>query len=82
MKMLAPDPWLLEYWKRYGDWDVYVQSYNDMLQKLDPYAVARTLPDNAVLLCYERDPTHCHRSLVAAWLTEHGYPTIEIKEES
>lgn len=32
---------------------------------------------DVALLCYEKDPLECHRSILAQWLTQHGYNTTE-----
>ncbi|MFE7313764.1 DUF488 family protein [Streptomyces sp. NPDC057555] len=56
--------------------DEYVLRYtSEILDLADLKPVAETLPDSghAVLLCVERDPEACHRSLIAQRLTaEHG----------
>jgi hypothetical protein len=67
---LAPTPEML----KIKDWDEYRRRYRmDVLDTLDPDEVLRDLNvDGAghdiVLLCFERDRTHCHRGLVAEWL--------------
>jgi ParB/RepB/Spo0J family partition protein len=53
--------------------DEYEVLYGAILADLDPQATWDRLHELAggaepVLLCYERDPTHCHRRLVATWL--------------
>ncbi|KJJ86111.1 protein containing DUF488 [Candidatus Omnitrophus magneticus] len=67
---LAPTKAILEeYKKNKGDWSVYEQSFNALLQSR---AVEKTLDlnqfDNSCLLCTEDQPTHCHRRLVAQYL--------------
>lgn len=52
----------------------YDLEFNLILQKLDPEEVYRDLirmsgPD-AILLCWERPNTWCHRRRVAEWLEE------------
>jgi len=44
----------------------------EVLAGFDPQALAGALPDGAIvaLLCVEREPAACHRSLVAARLAE------------
>ena len=69
---LAPEPEML----RIGDWDEYKKRYRDeILSVLDPDQVLRDLNVNGaghdiVLLCFEKDRTHCHRGLVAEWFLE------------
>jgi hypothetical protein len=60
----------------------YDLEFNLILQKLDPEEVYRDLvrmggPD-AILLCWERPNTWCHRRRVAEWLEE--ALSIEITE--
>jgi uncharacterized protein (DUF488 family) len=58
------------------DWDEYRQQYHEeILSVLDPDEVLRDLnADTAghdiILLCFEKDRSHCHRGLVAAWFQE------------
>lgn len=49
----------------------FAEAYKrDVLANFDPHALATELPADAVvaLMCVERDPKACHRSLVAARL--------------
>ena len=68
---LAPTPGILaEYKARRLNWEGYVKEYQArVLSKLDRLRVAREL-DGSILLCWERDRLHCHRSLVSTWLEE------------
>lgn len=54
----------------------------EVLDRRDAGTVASDLRDlagpNAVLLCWEKPGTFCHRHLVAAWLREHGIDTEEM----
>ena len=69
---LAPPPALL----KIEDWDEYRSRYTaEVLSVLDPDTVMRDLETlsaghDSVLLCFEKDRTHCHRGLVAAWFHE------------
>lgn len=52
----------------------YVERYLDLLdneRKLNPEQVLIDLPDNAVLLCYEKPEDFCHRHIVAWWFEQH-----------
>ena len=54
----------------------------EILDKADLEAVAALLPSDgaAALLCVERDPEACHRSLIAARLAEqHGVPVEHLR---
>jgi uncharacterized protein (DUF488 family) len=57
----------------------YVERYTrEILDPVDLSAIAERLP--ASLLCVERDPEACHRSLVAARLAEeHGVPVTHLR---
>jgi len=69
---LAPKPEMLQI----GDWDEYRRRYREeILAPLDPDEILRKLGVEAadhdiVLLCFEKDRSHCHRRLVAEWLEE------------
>lgn len=58
------------------DWILYRKRYQDeILSGLDPDTVIRELEElvpgsDILLLCFEKDRTRCHRSLVAEWLFE------------
>ena len=50
------------------DPELYKKRYcQEVLSKLDPKQVAADL-DGCILLCHEKDSTHCHRRIVAEWL--------------
>lgn len=69
---LAPVPEML----KIEDWDEYQHHYrNEILSVLDPDNVLRDLNGDGaghdiVLLCFEKDRTHCHCGLVAEWFRE------------
>ena len=63
-KPLAPS-WEIIHIK---DQELYKKRYcQEVLSKLDPEQVATDL-DGCVLLCHEKDSSHCHRRIVAEWL--------------
>jgi hypothetical protein len=63
-KPLAPS-WEIIHLK---DHELYKKRYcKEVLSKLDPNQVAADL-DGRILLCHEKDSTHCHRRIVAEWL--------------
>lgn len=65
------------------DWAGYVRVFErDVLGQLNQDKVAARLRElvpegDVVLLCYEKDHTQCHRSLVSQWLSHGGYPSME-----
>jgi uncharacterized protein (DUF488 family) len=69
---LAPTQDMLnEYKKKGGDWFVYEKKFLDLMAKR---RIEETIPkevlDGACLLCSEDKPHHCHRRLVAEYLSE------------
>jgi uncharacterized protein (DUF488 family) len=61
----------------------YVEGYTrEILDPFDLGALVAQLPDDSTtaLLCVERDPEACHRSLVAERLrAEHGLPVTDLR---
>ncbi|GAA2807724.1 DUF488 domain-containing protein [Nonomuraea dietziae] len=58
----------------------YTRRYTtEILDRADLTPIVSELPDRgtAALLCVERDPEACHRSLIARRLTEQHHVTIE-----
>lgn len=75
-KKLAPK---YEWWKQWHDQklsnDWYIEKYYEtVLSKLNPNDVYLQLTKNntkdAVLLCYEKPGTFCHRHLISCWLNQ------------
>ena len=78
-KLLAPSwPLLDDYKSKRINWDEYVTRYTrDVLDRLDVNKVGLQL-DGWILLCWESpDDPHCHRHIIAQWLTRAGYPAEE-----
>lgn len=81
---LAPTPKILRDYKSCPNIGIYVQNYTeDVLERLLPEQVVAaltrlTVGGTPVLLCYERAGDFCHRRLVSAWLSKHGYPCEEL----
>jgi uncharacterized protein (DUF488 family) len=70
---LAPTKPLLDAYKNGGvTWEEYERSFVDLMaERRGEQSVPRELLDNSVLLCSEGTPQHCHRRLVAEYLSEH-----------
>ena len=53
----------------------------EILDRVDLPTILAHLPVDAAsaLLCVERDPEACHRSLVAARMTEHGVSVVHLR---
>ncbi len=76
---LAPTSEMLDaYKKEKGDWSVYEDRFlNLMRERRIEDTVAPELIDGACLLCSEEKPHHCHRRLVAEYLSRH-WPDVNI----
>jgi len=48
----------------------YDHRFEAILAALDPHELFEALGENAVLLCYEKANTYCHRRRVAEWFEE------------
>lgn len=59
-----------------GNIDNYINSYSEILSKLNPEKVYRDL-NNKIILCYEKPTDFCHRHLVAIWLNQNGFECRE-----
>lgn len=70
---LAPTQVMLDGYKKGGtSWSEYERTFCDLIAKRRiEESVPREVLDNAVLLCSEDKPHHCHRRLVAEYLAEH-----------
>ena len=71
-KKLAPKVWFFKKYKEDGDEAFYREQYQkEVLDHLDPAEVYKELGDDAVILCYEKFGSFCHRHIVAEWLQKH-----------
>jgi uncharacterized protein (DUF488 family) len=80
LPILAPTQDILdEYKKNKGDWGVYEQKYNSLIQRRHiEDQLPKEMIDEGCLLCSEDKPHHCHRRLVAEYLnTKWGGIRIE-----
>ena len=72
MPELAPTKDILdEYKNNGGDWSVYEKNFIDLIEKRKiEKKITNDILDNACLLCSEDKPDHCHRRLVAEYLSK------------
>lgn len=79
LRKLAP-PWkCVTDYKRTGDREAFRQQYFEWLNLLGVEEVVNSLPaGNIALVCYEKDPATCHRSLLAEWLFDKLH--LEVQE--
>ena len=70
LPILAPTQDILdEYKKNKGDWGVYEQKFNSLIQNRHiEDQLQKDVIDEGCLLCSEDKPHHCHRRLVAEYL--------------
>lgn len=74
---LSPSKELLqEYQEELCDDEEFERKFLTELNKLDLSSIIKKY-DNSILLCYEKEPNECHRSIVLSWL----YPKKEVKHE-
>ena len=71
--LLAPTADILDaYRKKRIGWSEYEQAFLELLHNRHVEKVIEpALLDNAVLLCSEESPRHCHRRLVSQYLAAH-----------
>ena len=82
VKELAPEPYLLgkditpeQYVKIFNSRILGRLKQGDVVKKIEKLAMGR----DVALLCFEKDPEGCHRTLVANWLNEAGYNVEEFE---
>ncbi|MEW6355286.1 MAG: DUF488 domain-containing protein [Planctomycetota bacterium] len=72
MPDLAPTAEMVDqYKKQKGEWSEYERQFLELIseRKIDE-TISRELLDGACLLCSEDEPDHCHRRLLAEYLSE------------
>jgi len=72
---LAPSLKLFRLAKNGLPFDDYRAEYLKALSHLDPLQIWQDLQD-CTLLCFEKDPSQCHRRIVAEWLEKSVSVTI------
>jgi uncharacterized protein (DUF488 family) len=80
MKELAPTKDILDAFKKNkGDWTTYEDQFLTLMEERKiAERVARDVVDGGCLLCSEATPEHCHRRLVAEYLSR-SWGSLEIK---
>lgn len=85
IKQLAPSQELLLRYKKDNNWDEYVVNFyeemnyrEDMVYALNSLRVALKSSRDVCLICYEKDYTKCHRSLIGQYFEEEGVKWEEI----
>jgi len=80
MKELAPTKDILDAFKKNkGDWTTYEDQFLTLMEERKiAERVAKDVVDGGCLLCSEATPEHCHRRLVAEYLSR-SWGDLEIK---
>jgi len=80
LRALAPPYDLIEKYKRDNDEVYFEEQYKErVLNNLDPKAVYKVTGPDAVLLCWEKSGSFCHRHIAADWLSSNlGIEIIEM----
>lgn len=70
---LAPTQSMLDDYKKHGTgWNLYEEVFLELMKsRRIQDTVPKELLDNAVLLCSEDKAHHCHRRLVAEYISQH-----------
>lgn len=77
---LKPTERLLNLWKNKKiNWDEYEEEYSNQLESYDMETIFNNLNDGDILLCYEKDSSKCHRSLVREYINNLDL-NVNIKE--
>jgi hypothetical protein len=74
---LAPSHTMLLTYKKNKDKFRYTELYLAKLYTRGFREVMGIIPDNAILLCYEKSGDFCHRHILAAWLKKYGVEVTE-----
>lgn len=57
----------------------YDQAYMRILNQLKPSQILAMIPNNSVLICWEKPGVKCHRRIVAQWFKHHcGIEVLEL----
>jgi uncharacterized protein (DUF488 family) len=80
MKELAPTKDILDAFKKNkGDWATYEQQFLTLMEERKiAERLAKEVVDGGCLLCSEATPEHCHRRLVAEYLSR-SWGDLEIR---
>lgn len=67
---LAPTKMILQEYQRNKNWQVYEQQFLALMAQRQIETLDKNLIHGGCLLCSEATPQHCHRRLVAEYLSE------------
>lgn len=76
---IAPTAEILQALKR-GDisFPIFRDLYLKELEAMKAEVLCKCIPEDTVMLCYEKDPNQCHRSVLAEYLNARGYDVREL----
>lgn len=81
LPILAPTKEILEDYRKDKDWEQFEQRFAKLIEEVRPIEKIETplfTERVCCLLCSEPEATHCHRRLVAEYLSKHIKEQVEI----
>lgn len=73
MPELGPTWEMVKQYKIDHDIENYTAKFWDVLFErglTDPYVIVEQIPENSILLCWEKPSDFCHRHLIAKWFVD------------
>jgi len=61
--------------------ETFFECVMNKYRKISDSVLGRLVHDGDVFLCFEKDASMCHRSVLATFLREKGYEVEELKEK-
>jgi uncharacterized protein YeaO (DUF488 family) len=84
VKALSPSQTLLLEYKQNNDWDWYMEEFKKEMQGMNMMATLKQLEEalrvgkDICLICYEKDYTRCHRSILGQYFQNKGFQWKEL----
>jgi uncharacterized protein (DUF488 family) len=78
---LAPEPAILDEYRKTKDWQTFELKFGQLLQERKPVELFESSVNghsSVCLLCSEDKPDHCHRRLVAEFVQVH-HPDVQVR---
>lgn len=83
-KHLSPFPPILAKYKTTGNWDEYVAEFTDQMDMVVTWNALKRVENmlkvgrDVCLICYEKDYTRCHRSILGRYFQGLGFEWREL----
>jgi len=83
LPQLAPDQRLLYDWKLQNiNEKKYTKRFKNLIHSRNIFPeIIKSIPEDAVLLCWEKTGRFCHRNIIAELFRKHGVDVEEMQEE-